>query len=42
VSWDVNLQPFQCFHAWLRTDRIRVEIEVSRSQSQMPGEPSIR
>jgi GntR family transcriptional regulator len=36
VSWDANLQPFHCFHAWLRTERIRVEIEVSRSQSQAP------
>jgi GntR family transcriptional regulator len=42
VSWDVNLQPFQCFHAWLRTDRVRVEIEVSRSQGQTPSEPSSR
>jgi GntR family transcriptional regulator len=37
VSWDATLQPFHCFHAWLRTDRVPVEIEVTRSQHP-PGQ----
>ncbi len=31
VSWDVRLEPFHCYHSWLRTDRLPVEIEVTRS-----------
>jgi GntR family transcriptional regulator len=30
TSWDANLQPFHCYHSWLRTDRIPIEIEVTR------------
>jgi GntR family transcriptional regulator len=33
VSWDDNQQPFHCYHSWLRTDRIPIEIEVTRPQS---------
>jgi GntR family transcriptional regulator len=29
VAWDRNLQPFHCYRSWLRTDRMRVEIQVS-------------
>jgi GntR family transcriptional regulator len=32
VSWDDRLEPFHCYHSWLRTDRVPVEIEVSRTQ----------
>jgi GntR family transcriptional regulator len=31
VSWDVRLEPFHCYHSWVRTDRLPVEIEVTRS-----------
>ena len=33
VSWDAELQPFHAFQSWLRTDRIRVEVQVTRTQS---------
>jgi len=33
VSWDSDLQPFHCFQTWLRTDRIRIEVQVVRSQA---------
>lgn len=29
VSWDEEMAPFDCYRAWLRTDRIRIEIQVS-------------
>jgi GntR family transcriptional regulator len=29
VAWDENLKPFDCYRAWLRTDRTRVDIQVS-------------
>jgi GntR family transcriptional regulator len=29
VSWDWDLKPFDCYHAWLRTDRMKIEVEVS-------------
>jgi GntR family transcriptional regulator len=32
VSWGANLEPFHCYHSWLRTDRIPIEIEVTRTQ----------
>ena len=31
VSWDAQLRPFDCYRAWLRTDRMKVEIEVGAS-----------
>jgi GntR family transcriptional regulator len=31
VSWDARLEPFHCYHSWVRTDRLPVEIEVTRS-----------
>jgi GntR family transcriptional regulator len=33
VSWDERSRPFHCYHSWLRTDRIPIEIEVTRSQA---------
>jgi GntR family transcriptional regulator len=30
VSWDDELRPFDCYQAWLRTDRTRIEVQVSR------------
>jgi hypothetical protein len=29
VLWDRELRPFHCFRTWLRTDRIRIEMQVS-------------
>jgi len=29
VAWDAEMRPFDCYRAWLRTDRTRIEIQVS-------------
>jgi GntR family transcriptional regulator len=29
VGWDAELKPFDCYRAWLRTDRTRIDIQVS-------------
>ena len=39
VSWDRDGTPFHFFQTWLRTDRIRIEVEVVRTQ-RMPGLPA--
>jgi GntR family transcriptional regulator len=31
VSWDRSLRPFVCYRAWLRTDRVRLDIILSSS-----------
>jgi GntR family transcriptional regulator len=31
VSWDADMRPFHCYRSWLRTDRMRVEVQVSTS-----------
>lgn len=31
VAWDAQMRPFDCYRAWLRTDRTRVDIQVSGS-----------
>jgi DNA-binding GntR family transcriptional regulator len=31
VSWDSNLQPFDCYQLWLRSDRMRIDISVAAS-----------
>jgi GntR family transcriptional regulator len=31
VSWDAEMRPFHCYRSWLRTDRMRVEVQVSAS-----------
>jgi GntR family transcriptional regulator len=28
VSWDAQMRPFDCYRAWLRTDRMKIEVEV--------------
>jgi GntR family transcriptional regulator len=33
VSWDAELRAFDCFQSWLRTDRTRIEIGVTRSRT---------
>lgn len=29
VSWDAQMRPFDCFQTWLRTDRMRLEIQIA-------------
>jgi GntR family transcriptional regulator len=29
VGWEADMRPFDCYRAWLRTDRTRIEIQVS-------------
>jgi GntR family transcriptional regulator len=29
VSWDVAMRPFDCYRAWLRTDRTRIDIQAA-------------
>ena len=29
VTWDRTLQPFDCYQTWLRTDRMKIDIEVA-------------
>jgi GntR family transcriptional regulator len=39
VSWSDDLRPYDCYHAWLRTDRMRMDIQVSsasRGGIQLP------
>jgi GntR family transcriptional regulator len=31
VSWDEHMRPFDCYQTWLRTDRTRIEVQVTRS-----------
>jgi DNA-binding GntR family transcriptional regulator len=40
VSWDDELRPFDCYRAWLRTDRMQLEITVTTAAQggvQVPG-----
>jgi GntR family transcriptional regulator len=36
VSWDRSLQPFDCYKTWLRTDRLRIDIQVASSPAALP------
>ncbi|HEU5373718.1 MAG TPA: GntR family transcriptional regulator [Gaiellaceae bacterium] len=29
VAWDEDLRPFDCYRAWLRTDRTRIDVQAS-------------
>ncbi|HYX86740.1 MAG TPA: GntR family transcriptional regulator [Gaiellales bacterium] len=40
VLWDRDLVPFHCFRTWLRTDRIRIEMEVSSARPGATPRPS--
>ena len=31
VAWDASMRPFDCYRAWLRTDRTSIDIQVSAS-----------
>jgi GntR family transcriptional regulator len=37
VSWDDQLRVFDCYQAWLRTDRTRIEVQVSRTPKARGG-----
>ena len=32
VSWTAERRPFDCYRAWVRTDRMRIEIQVTSSE----------
>jgi GntR family transcriptional regulator len=43
VSWDSQMRPFHSYRSWLRTDRMRVEIQVSKASGRtqigaLPGD----
>ena len=31
VTWDRNLRPFDCYQTWLRTDRMKIDVQVASS-----------
>jgi GntR family transcriptional regulator len=31
LTWDRNLRPFDCYQTWLRTDRLKIDIQVAAS-----------
>lgn len=33
LAWDQALEPFHCFRTWLRTDRMRIEVQVVPTSS---------
>ncbi|HLI13028.1 MAG TPA: GntR family transcriptional regulator [Alphaproteobacteria bacterium] len=35
VAWDSELVPFDCYRAWLRTDRTRIDIQVSGAMTAL-------
>jgi len=37
VSWDQAMRPFDCYRAWVRTDRLKVDIEVAAAPGTFPG-----
>lgn len=37
VSWDDSLRPFDCYRAWVRTDRMKIEIQISASGGGAPA-----
>jgi GntR family transcriptional regulator len=39
VSWDSDMRPFHCYRSWLRTDRMRVEVQVSTSVAPPEAPP---
>jgi GntR family transcriptional regulator len=34
VSWDRELRPFDCYRAWLRTDRLRIDVAVASDEAR--------
>jgi GntR family transcriptional regulator len=37
VSWDESLRPFDCYRAWVRTDRMKIEIQISATVGAHPA-----
>jgi GntR family transcriptional regulator len=35
VAWDAQMRPFDCYRAWLRTDRTRIDVQVSGTHAAM-------
>ena len=35
LSWDENLRPFDCYRAWVRTDRMKIEIQISAASGTL-------
>lgn len=33
VAWDADMRPFDCYHAWLRTDRTRIDIQAAGAEA---------
>jgi GntR family transcriptional regulator len=40
TSWDRNLQPFDYYCAWVRTDRMRIEVQVTGAPAPVAGPPA--
>ena len=38
VSWDESLRPFDCYRAWVRTDRMKIEIQISATVGHPAGD----
>jgi GntR family transcriptional regulator len=36
VTWDESMQPFDCYRAWLRTDRARIDIHATQATTASP------
>jgi GntR family transcriptional regulator len=36
VAWDEAMRPFDCYRAWLRTDRTKIDIQVSGRRQDEP------
>jgi GntR family transcriptional regulator len=32
VSWDAEMRPFDCYRAWLRTDRLKIDVQVAATK----------
>jgi GntR family transcriptional regulator len=39
VTWDAVGKPFHCYRAWVRTDRMRIEIQVVSAPARPDGAP---
>jgi GntR family transcriptional regulator len=39
IAWDAALKPFHCYRAWVRTDRMRIEIQVASAAGRGNGAP---
>ena len=39
VSWNAERLPFDCYRAWLRTDRIQIEVKVADLTARSPALP---